>query len=409
MTNLKNILRILEEKKVEKKIISKAPGRADFLNTHQDYKGLPVVPIAIDLYTYIGVIRERNEFTAYSLTLERKKEECIDVFSPENTSLYDKKKWFGNYLRAVVIALKKFKNIQLNKGLEIVIDSDIPVGSGLASSAALEVSFTTLLNYWFNLGLNEKEIAEISYLAENKIMKIPCGRLDQYSSAIGGAILIKPIPPVTIEKLPLENINLAIIDSGIRHSVSEIHPVRQKEIDGGIKELLQLDLPPQIREKLGNHYFDTKWDKIDITKIEKYLENISEKPRKRILFTLIMQEYTNIAVKIIKNQKLSDREKNMINYTKDKLTILGEIMNKQHELLRDYYEVSLPQLEKIRTAMLEAGALGAKISGAGLGGALIALVRKKQETNKIIKKALEVGAVNGWDTSVSEGSKTVVF
>ncbi|MCD6563316.1 MAG: GHMP kinase [Thermoproteales archaeon] len=404
---LKNIKTYLEEKNRRKQIISCAPGRADFLNTHQDYKGLPVIPIAINLYTYIGVIRESDQFTVTSLTLSRERTDYVDTFPCNNPPLDNRNKWFGNYLRSVIKALNKYKSIKLEKGLEIVIDSDIPLGSGLASSAALEVSFTTLLNYWFCLGLNKKEIAEISFLAENTIMRIPCGRLDQYSSAIGGAILINPNPPVQVEKLPLENIHLVIVDSGIRHSVSEIHPIRQREINIGLQELLNLDLPSNIKEKIGNHYYDTKWREIKIEQIEKYLDKINSISQKRIMFTFLMQEYTDIAIKIIRNEKLTSKEFQKIGYHKDKLTMLGIIMNKQHELLRDYYDVSLPEIEKIRNAMLNAGALGVKISGAGMGGSLIALIRKKKDANKIIEKAIENGASQGWYIKISEGPKII--
>ena len=125
------------------------------------------------------------------------------------------------------------------------------------------------------------------------------------------------------------------------------------------------------------------------------------------MFTFLMQEYTDIAIKIIRNEKLTSKEFQKIGYHKDKLTMLGIIMNKQHELLRDYYDVSLPEIEKIRNAMLNAGALGVKISGAGMGGSLIALIRKKKDANKIIEKAIENGASQGWYIKISEGPKII--
>jgi len=402
--------RILENLKgKEDKIISAAPGRADFLNTHQDYKGLPVVPIAVNLRTYMTVLDEEDKFIVNSLTLKREKSKHTDEFERNNPPLLGESKWFGNYLRAVVKALNKFKGIEFNKGLRIIIDSDIPIGSGLASSAALEVSFLTLLNYYFNIGLSKEEIAELAFLSENQVMKIPCGRLDQYSSAIGGAILIYPNPPVKIEKLPLENLHFVIVDSGIRHSVSEIHPVRQKEIDNGLKELLNLNIPSSLKEKLGQHYYDTKWQGIKLDEINNYLSRIDKVSAKRIIFTLKMQECTEIALKIIYNRKLSSEELGKIDAEEhdDKIVLIGKVMNKQHELLRDYYDVSLPEIEMIRSSMLKAGALGVKISGAGMGGSLIALVRDKDSSKRVIDAALKSGAANGWYVEISEGAKII--
>ncbi len=85
--------------------------------------------------------------------------------------------------------------------------------------------------------------------------------------------------------------------------------------------------------------------------------------------------------------------------------ILGEVMNDQHALLRDLYDLSLPNLEKICSSAKEAGAYGAKISGAGMGGSIIALVKDEEQGRKVIEASLAVEAKNGWVSKVGEGVK----
>ena len=86
-----------------------------------------------------------------------------------------------------------------------------------------------------------------------------------------------------------------------------------------------------------------------------------------------------------------------------KYMIIGEVMNEQHSLLRDLYDVSLPRLDEICSAALDAGAYGAKISGAGMGGSIIALVKDEEHGRKVINACLEANAREGWVSKVSGG------
>ncbi len=372
-------------------LASSSPGRADFLNTHQDYKGLPVVPVALNLRTYMYAVRELDgRFRIISLNLKREKSSYVDVFEIEGLKL-ESGKWFGNYFRSVVLAFKKILNIDLGKGLEVVVDSQVPIASGMASSAALEVAFAKLLDEFYGIGLSREELAELCFIAENEIMGIPCGRLDQYGSAFGGAILLYPRPPVRVEELPLKNIIFVVADSGIRHSVADIHPKRQADINRGLKILMESDeVPEELKKKLGYRFDEPKWEEIRLEEIEPYLRLMDEVAAKRIIYTLKMNESTMRAVRSIKRGKIE---------------ALGEIINEQHELMRDLYDLSLPELEKIRNSMLEAGALGVKISGAGLGGCLIAIAFEEKNAEKILDVALSSGAVRGWVLEVDEGAR----
>ncbi len=371
-------------------LVASAPGRMDFLNTHQDYKGLPVVPIAVNLRTYIGVVGKRPDtFRVQSLTLKERGEEYVDEFSVKDPPLVGGG-WFGDYLRAVVKVINE-RIGGASIGGDIVVHSDVPIGSGLASSAALEVAFAEFLNNYWALNLEKVDLAEICFRAEKEVMGIPCGRLDQYSAALGGAILLYPRPPVRYETLQIGDVSLVAVDSGIRHSVSSIHPVRQRELNEGLEALRGMDISPRLKELLGESFDNTRWEELTYDELLPYLSRLGDKPAKRIAYTLLANESTKRALELMRKGSKDPSQ-------------LARIINEQHELLRDLYDVSLPELERIRDAMLENGALGVKISGAGLGGCLIALCRDAESSRSALEAALAAGAVKGWRLRIDSGS-----
>ena len=375
-------------------LVSSAPGRADFLNTHQDYKGLPVIPVALNLRTFMFAVgRISGAFRIVSLNLREEGEPYEDYFEVDRLSLRPGK-WFGNYFRSVVLAFEDIADIR--QGLEVYVYSEVPVASGMASSAALEVSFAKLLDEFYGTGLKRDELAELCYVAENRIMGIPCGRLDQYGSAFGKAILLYPRPPVRVEELPMEDVTFVVVDSGIRHSVADIHPKRQEDINRGLRALMESpEVPESLKEKLGCRFDEPRWEEITLDEVEPYLKLMDERAAKRIVYTIKANESTMRAVDLIKRGNV-----------RENLATLGEIMNEQHELMRNLYDLSLPQLEHIRDSMLRAGALGVKISGAGLGGCLIALVRDREEGARVLEGALASGAIRGWILEIDEGVRT---
>jgi len=144
---------------------------------------------------------------------------------------------------------------------------------------------------------------------------------------------------------------------------------------------------------------------------------IDEKVRKRILYTLRTQQLTEFGLRILRHETINankiikhvgvDAAKTVMHkpISERKHWILGKIMNQQHESLRDLYEVSLPKLEKIWEATLEAGAYGAKMSGAGLGGSLIALVKDFNIGRDVLDAGLSAGGKQGWISRVAPGAK----
>lgn len=395
-----------------------SPGRADFLNTHQDYKGLPVVPVAINLRMHFTAEPSENDiFTITSLDLQKLGERSTDSFRVGVNGMLEGK-FFGNYLRGVVNVLVKQGLAEKLRGMKVAIKSEIPVGSGLSSSAALEVGFAELLNHAYGLGLSRHDLAEVAFAAENKEARIPCGRLDQYGVAFGGIIRLECVPPYNVEPLPFSDLTFAIVDSGIRHSTADIHPKRQEDINRGLRALMESEaVTEELKNTLGFSFNEPKWERIDEAEIEDYISVLDEKARSRILFTLRMQGSTELALKVLRRQKISNTEANrqfgekrwkaLRNGPPSELSqrVLGTVMNDQQALLRDLYDVSLPKLDDFCQEALDAGAYGAKISGAGMGGSVIALVKDEDDGRKVIDACLRVGARNGWVSRVGEGVK----
>ena len=416
------LLRIREKFKdlydEEPNVIVSAPGRIDLLNTHQDYKGLPVVGVAINLRCYVASsLRSDDYIQAFSDNAPEGESECAFRVN-EAVSTNIKGRGFCDYIKAIYKVL--YSEIGLFKGLNIYIKSHVPIGAGLGSSAALEVALIKAITSLFNINLSIKDVAELAYRAEHDIMGIPCGRLDQYSSTYGGMLLISTKPPYKVKRIPFNEGIFVILDSGIRHRTAEIHPVRQKEINRALNELLSMsDLPDNLRVKLGKHYWEPAWELLSEDELTPYINRLDEISRKRILFTLKMHRSTMVALSVLEGNVLNiDEVMESLGISKadasrlipkkgksisKKLLILGLIMNYQHELLRDLYDVSLPNIERIRNAVLDAGALGCKLSGAGLGGSIVALVSNYEDAWMVLRESLKAGAINGWITQLDQG------
>ena len=397
-------------------LVASAPARADFLNTHQDYKGLPVVPVALDLRIYLTAKSgDDNTITVKSENLERLYERSTDSFQVKQNEILEKG-FFGNYFRGALNVIAEQRRIDRIHGLDITVSSDIPIGSGLASSAALTVAFVALLNKRFDLGYDRRGLAEIAYVAESQRVGTRCGRLDQYGVTFGGVIKLDCKSPYTVEQLPFRNLTFAIADSGVRHSTQDVHTERQNEINRGLKALMEHKaIPGELKNRLGYTYDQPKWLEISQQDIEDFLSVMDKEAKRRILFTLKMIGSTDVALKILRHKQVSEDEI-VSNFGKETWNrvqgatsddaaylILGHAMNEQQALLRELYDVSLPKLEDMCTSALAAGAYGAKISGAGMGGSIIALVKDEEIGERVVNTCLSVGAVNGWVLRVAEG------
>ncbi|MEZ0290321.1 MAG: galactokinase family protein [Sulfolobales archaeon] len=398
-------------------VIVSAPGRIDFLNTHQDYKGLPVVAVGIDLRTYVAISRNlySDRVVVVSENMRDLGERYVDSFELEGFGLA-RDKWFGSYVRAAVKSL-------LIKGYEIKpfnawIYSTVPVGAGLGSSGTLLVSLIYAVSELYNLRLRPEEVAELAYIAEHDIMRIPCGRLDQYAAAFGGVAYIETKPPYKVHSIDFGKGYFVVLDSGVKHSTADIHPKRQRELDQGL-EMLRSIVPGEIRDLINGRYYEVSWEALREEALYPYLHSIPHPYSSRILYTLRAQRSTLNALRVLRGETLDPSELDFmikevemfldkkIRVKREDLYQVGLIMTYQHVLLSKLYEVSIPVIDEIVIRSVETGGLGAKLSGAGLGGSVVVLARDKGSAEKILRDILDRKiAVRGWIVRIDRGLMT---
>ncbi|MCX8205042.1 MAG: GHMP kinase [Candidatus Nezhaarchaeota archaeon] len=397
-------------------VVSSAPGRLDFLNTHQDYKGLPVVSVAISKRTYVALAKSTGKCRVFSLNLCLEGASCRDEFEAGSPTLR-RDGSFGDYVRSVVYALKE-KGLEV-RGFDALVYSDVPIASGLASSAALQVALATGLSELYGLGLSRREVAELAYHSEHDVMGIPCGRLDQYGSAMGGLTLIETRPPYSTRTYTGRGWVFVVLHSGVKHRTAEVHLRRIGEVEEGLRGLLKLSIPRGLREKLSERVDGVMWDKVSLEELEPYLGQLDPSSRNRIVFTLKMNQSTMLALRLLEGSASPAERRRVREFLlaegpecleapsragDEVLELVAGIVNYQHVLLRDLYEVSLPELEAIRSTALSAGALGVKISGAGLGGSLLAIVSSAREAEEVASACRGV-ARGSWVVEVDEGAR----
>ncbi|MDH5362785.1 MAG: GHMP kinase [Aigarchaeota archaeon] len=370
---------------------------------------MPVVPVAVKLRCYsLGITNQSNLVTFTSLNLQEQSKPAHDEFSLDNIELVGGG-WFGDYLRAV---FKAFRDSGYHtRGMDIALWSEVPIGSGLSSSASLEVSLAQLVSLCLGLMLTKKELAEMAYRAEHDIMGIPCGRLDQYASSYGGVMKLETRPPFNVEQLPRHELIFLIADSGEHRRITSVHPIRQDEINKALKILMdEIKVPERLAAKLGYHYHGPRWEDINEEEIKPFLASLPRTLADRILFTIKMNRSTVYALEIIRGATLKVKPPPEIprvveTHPHGTLAVLGAVMNYQHQLLRDLYDVSTPRLEELRGRLVESGALGAKISGAGLGGAIIGLVRDFTSAYKIRQACEKSGFSQTWVSTPDDGAR----
>jgi galactokinase len=391
------------------KALVSAPGRVDFLNTHQDYKGLPVVPVAIRLRCYAMGKKNGTRVVRFaSLNLEESSEESRDEFGLDGIKLRGEG-WFGDYARGVFASLEGRGH--RTSGMDIAVWSEVPIGSGLSSSAALEVSVAKLCSACLGLRMTPREVAEASYAAEHDVMGIPCGRLDQYSSSFGGVISLQTRPPFAVEPLNWPGLAFVIADSGQHRRIASVHGLRQREVEEGLKILMdEAGIPKRLAGKLGYKCDSPMWEEVSEAEVSPFLASLPARLASRILFTLRMQASTSYALRILRRPSPRPPPPPFLgpvlcSRTRDALSVLGAVMDYQHGLLRDLYDVSTPKMEEVRNALVGSGALGAKISGAGLGGVVVGLARNEKAAGTIVETCAGSRIPQMWVSTPVQGAR----
>ena len=330
-----------------------SPGRVNLIGEHTDYNGGHVFPCALTMGTY-GVARRRDDRTLrfFSMNLDK-----FGVVEASLDDLTNKPEYnWANYPLGVVWAFAE-KGYKLESGLDMVIWGNIPNGSGLSSSASLEVLTGVILTDLFGIkDLSMTDLALIGQYSENNFNGCNCGIMDQFAVAMGkkdNAIFLDT-STLSYEYAPikLEDAKIIITNSKVKHSlVDSKYNERREEC---AKALAQLQGVVDI-ETLGD---------LDMETFEKYESAITDPVcRRRAKHAVAENQRTIEAVKALKDNDIRR---------------FGELMNQSHISLRDDYEVSCEEIDiLVDLAWKVPGVLGSRITGGGFGGCTVSIVKNE--------------------------------
>lgn len=363
--------------KRDPEVIAQAPGRVNLIGEHVDYNDGYVLPFAISAVTYSAIAR-RDDSEIHIASRQRPGE----LIKMNLTDLVNKSG--SDWSRYILGTLW---SLSIKNGVEIYIDGQVPLGSGLSSSAALECSVATSLNHLFGLGKSLPELARATQRGENEYVGVPCGIMDQSISLMGraGYALLLDCRDLSTRLIPVDfagaGLRLLIIDTRAHHALVDGGYAERRASCEKVSSLLAIKALRDLSiEELQNK--------------ENLLDPLSYR-RARHVVTEIKRVEDSIAA-----LKRAD------------FTSFGEILTQSHRSLRDDYNVSCPELDCAVETALKEGALGARMVGGGFGGSAIALIRE-EEAGKIssaIERAFaDAGFVapRFFDSLPSDGAKVI--
>ena len=346
-------------------IQSWAPGRVNLIGEHTDYNGGFVLPMAI----HLGVkttVNFRDDRMLVIKSVQVPEQRIIVELDDLAPGCVD---GWAAYVAGAVWALP----VDLDSGVEIEIDGDVPLGAGLSSSAAVECSVLVAMVDALGLTVEPREIARLAKKCENEFVGVPTGSMDQVASMLGRdehVLLFDTLEDV-ITPVPFEiqhaGYELLVIDTRASHAL----------IDGGYaSRRATCELAAQI---LGVATLR------EVTNIEHALGKLSQHSNDPHVVSRARHVFTENARVLATTKALTQR----------RFEEVGMLMVSSHESLRDDFEVSCPELDCAVEVALETGATGARMTGGGFGGSAIALV-PMQHTATVTAAVTEQFVANGW-------------
>ena len=329
--------------------IFRAPGRVNLIGEHTDYNGGFVLPMAIERETIVAAApRPDRTVRAYSASLEEESSFDLDRPGPRRRGI-----WL-DYVEGVAQALES-RGVKLS-GADLFIDSDVPAGAGLSSSAALEISVGLALARVSGREVDGVALALAGQQAEHTYVGTLCGIMDQFVAALARerhALLID-CRSLEAEPVPLDTTEAAFVvaDTRVKHELSSSeYNVRRAECARGV-ELLQAHLPgiTQLRD-------------VSVEDFERHKDVLPDPIRRRCRHIVTENERTLAAARALGAGDLAS---------------MGRLMYASHYSLRDDYEVSSRELDVlVGLARDLPGVLGARMTGGGFGGSTVSLVRRE--------------------------------
>ncbi|MFG6392709.1 MAG: galactokinase [Lachnospiraceae bacterium] len=327
-----------------------APGRVNLIGEHTDYNGGHVFPCALTIGTY-AVARKRKDrkLCFYSMNFEHLGiiESSLDDLKPS------KEAGWTNYPKGVIWAFNE-KGYKVNCGFDILLNGNIPNGSGLSSSASVEVVTGYILSETLGLNVPNQELAIIGQFSENNFNGVNCGIMDQFAIAMGkkdNAIFLDT-SDLSFEYAPikLDGAKIVISCSNKKRGLGDSkYNERRAECEEALKEI-QSGMGINTLGDLNEEQFD---------KVQMAIKD--EDRRKRAKHAVYENQRTIKAVSALKNNDIE---------------LFGKLMNESHVSLRDDYEVTGVELDTlVEEAWKIDGVIGSRMTGAGFGGCTVSIVK----------------------------------
>jgi len=323
-----------------------APGRVNLIGEHTDYNEGFVLPFAIDRRTVVALgLRGDRRVRVASTFADELAEIDLDELAPETLA------GWSAYPLGVAWALGEFgADLSAVPGVDLFIDSDVPVGAGLSSSAAIESAIALALNDVWHLGLDRRTLARVGQRAENVAVGAPTGIMDQSASLLGQVdhAVFLDCRSLETELVPLglaeAGLAILVIDTGVKHShATGGYGERRAACERGAAAMGASSLR------------DLTVD--DLPRAQQLLDDVT---------------FRRIRHVITENQRVLDT---VAMLKAEGAQGIGELLDASHRSMRDDFEISVPELDLAVETAVGAGALGARMTGGGFGGAAIALVR----------------------------------
>ena len=318
------------------------PARICIHGEHQDFLGLSVIAMAIDLrFTMKAWPRDDNKFVIHMPDLPE-----VDELVPSSTLEYRHQR---DYLPAAINVLKR-RGLEFNQGYDFLFTSAIPVNAGVSSSSAMCVGWTKML-----LALagdptadDPAEVARIAHQTEVLEFNEPGGTMDHYTTSLGGLLYIDCLTPVEVELTPIDcDIRGFVLGNSLENKDTKgtLRASRQA-VEAGMAEL---------KNRIPEFSLKTTPTERILAELPDLPDEMAEKLRANVINRDLCQE----ARRMLQSGDVDDRR-------------FGEMLDQHHAQLRDRLGISTPKLENLIQGCKEAGALGGKLCGSGGGGAMIA-------------------------------------
>ena len=328
-----------------------APGRVNLIGEHTDYNGGHVFPCALTIGTYAAV-RVRDDLKANFYSMNFEDEGVISLDLDKELKPSDDLK-LVNYPAGIIWAFAE-RGMKVPSGFDVVLYGNIPNGSGLSSSASVEVLTGFMLKSLFGFDVSNIDLAKIGQYSENKFNGVNCGIMDQFAIAMGkkDCAIFLDTSNLQYEYAPIKltGCKLVIACSNKKRGLGDSkYNERRAECEKALSEIRTL---LDVRS-LG------ELDEATFGKAEMLIKD--DVRAKRARHAVYENRRTITAVQALKRENIA---------------LFGQLMNASHESLRDDYEVTGPELDAlVDAARKQPGVIGSRMTGAGFGGCTVSIVK----------------------------------